>query len=64
LILGVAGRLIVMLPMMIATTVLTESELSFLSIGVLPSKANRSTIIDDGQSLLDTRPLVAIVPGS
>jgi peptide/nickel transport system permease protein len=54
---------IVMLPLMIATTILTESALSFLGIGVQPPNASWGTIIDDGQSLLYTRPWVAIVPG-
>jgi peptide/nickel transport system permease protein len=60
---NVITTVIVMLPLMIATTVLTESALSFLSIGVQPPKASWGTIINDGQSLLYTRPLVAIVPG-
>jgi peptide/nickel transport system permease protein len=42
---------------------LTEAALSFLSIGVQAPKASWGTIINDGQSLLYTRPLVAIVPG-
>lgn len=60
---NVVSTVIVMLPLMIATTVLTESALSFLSIGVQPPKASWGTIIDDGQALLYTRPMVAIVPG-
>ena len=60
---NVVTTVIVMLPLMIATTVLTESALSFLSIGVQPPKASWGTIIDDGQALLYTRPMVAIVPG-
>jgi peptide/nickel transport system permease protein len=60
---NVVSTVIVMLPLMIATTVLTESALSFLSIGVQPPKASWGTIIDDGQNLLYTRPLVAIAPG-
>jgi peptide/nickel transport system permease protein len=54
---------IVLLPLMIATTILTESALSFLSIGVQPPNASWGTIIDDGQDLLYTRPVVAIAPG-
>jgi peptide/nickel transport system permease protein len=54
---------IVLLPLMIATTILTESALSFLSIGVQPPNASWGTIIDDGQDLLYTRPWVAIAPG-
>ncbi len=60
---NVVTTVIVMLPLMIATTVLTEAALSFLSIGVQPPKASWGTIIDDGQALLYSRPLVAIVPG-
>ena len=60
---NVVSTVIVMLPLMIATTVLTESALSFLSIGVQPPKASWGTIIDDGQDLLYTRPWVAIAPG-
>jgi peptide/nickel transport system permease protein len=60
---NVISTVIVMLPLMIATTVLTESALSFLSIGVQAPKASWGTIIEDGQNLLYTRPLVAIAPG-
>ena len=60
---NVVTTVIVMLPLMIATTVLTESALSFLSIGVQPPKASWGTIIDDGQALLYSRPWVAIAPG-
>jgi peptide/nickel transport system permease protein len=60
---NVLTTVIVMLPLMIATTILTESALSFLSIGVQPPKASWGTIIDDGQALLYSRPWVAIAPG-
>jgi len=60
---NVISTVIVMLPLMIATTVLTEAALSFLGIGVQPPKASWGTIIDDGQALLYTRPWVAIMPG-
>jgi peptide/nickel transport system permease protein len=60
---NVVSTVIVLLPLMIATTVLTESALSFLTIGVQPPQASWGTIIDDGQGLLYTRPLVAIAPG-
>jgi peptide/nickel transport system permease protein len=53
----------VLLPLMIATTILTESALSYLSIGVQAPKASWGTIIEDGQGLLYTRPWVAIAPG-
>jgi peptide/nickel transport system permease protein len=60
---NIITTVIVLLPLMIATTVLTESALSFLGIGVQPPQASWGTIIDDGQALLYTRPAVAIVPG-
>jgi peptide/nickel transport system permease protein len=42
---------------------LTESALSFLSIGVQPPDASWGTIIKDGLGLLYTRPIVALTPG-
>jgi peptide/nickel transport system permease protein len=60
---NVITTIIVMLPLMIATTILTESALSFLSIGVQPPNASWGTIIEDGQGLLYTRPWVALAPG-
>jgi peptide/nickel transport system permease protein len=54
---------IVMFPLMIATNILTESALSFLSIGVQPPQASWGTIISDGQQLLYTRPWVSLAPG-
>jgi peptide/nickel transport system permease protein len=60
---NVISTVIVLLPLMIATTILTESALSFLSIGVQPPKASWGTVIQDGLDLLYTRPMVAIAPG-
>ncbi|HUZ52046.1 MAG TPA: ABC transporter permease [Streptosporangiaceae bacterium] len=60
---NVVSVVIVLLPLMIATTILTESALSFLSIGVQSPNASWGTIINDGQDLLYTRPWVAIAPG-
>jgi peptide/nickel transport system permease protein len=60
---NVMPTVIVMLPLMIATTLLTEAALSFLSIGVQPPKASWGTVIDDGRALLYSRPMVAIAPG-
>jgi peptide/nickel transport system permease protein len=60
---NVVSQGIVLLPLMIATTILTEAGLSFLSVGVQPPNASWGTIINDGQDLLYTRPWVAIAPG-
>jgi peptide/nickel transport system permease protein len=48
---------------MVALNILTESALSFLSIGVQPPNASWGTIIQDGEGLLYTRPMVAFAPG-
>jgi peptide/nickel transport system permease protein len=60
---NVATTLIVFVPLMMALNMLTESALSFLSIGVQPPDASWGTIIQDGQTLLYTRPWVALAPG-
>lgn len=60
---NVMTTLIVFAPLMMALNMLTESALSFLSIGVQPPNASWGTIIEDGQNLIYTRPLVAIAPG-
>jgi len=60
---NVVSVVIVLLPLMIATTIFTEAALSFLGIGVQPPNTSWGTIINDGQGLLYTRPWVAIAPG-
>ncbi|WP_112794775.1 ABC transporter permease [Rhizobium sp. SYY.PMSO] len=60
---NVTTTLIVFTPLMMALNMLTESALSFLSIGVQPPAASWGTIIQDGQALLYTRPIVALAPG-
>jgi peptide/nickel transport system permease protein len=60
---NVSTTLIVFVPLMLAINMLTESALSFLSIGVQPPDASWGTIIQDGQGLLYTRPWVALAPG-
>ncbi len=60
---NVSTTLIVFVPLMMALNMLTESALSFLSIGVQAPDASWGTIIQDGQGLLYSRPLVALAPG-
>lgn len=60
---NVSTTLIVFVPLMLAINIVTESALSFLSIGVQPPNASWGTIILDGQGLLYTRPAVSIAPG-
>jgi peptide/nickel transport system permease protein len=60
---NVAPVIIVFLPLIIATNILTESALSYLGIGVQAPDASWGSIIEDGQGLLYTRPWVSIAPG-
>jgi peptide/nickel transport system permease protein len=60
---NVSTTLLVFVPIMMALNMITESALSFLSIGVQPPDASWGTIIQDGQNLLYTRPMVALAPG-
>ncbi|MBL1119760.1 ABC transporter permease [Streptomyces sp. 110] len=60
---NVLPTLIVFLPMMTALNMLTESALSFLSVGVQSPDASWGTIINDGLGLLYTRPVVTVAPG-
>lgn len=60
---NVGGTLLVFVPLLMAISMLTESALSFLSIGVQAPHASWGTIIQDGLALLYTRPMVAAAPG-
>jgi peptide/nickel transport system permease protein len=60
---NVVSTVIVLLPLMIATNILTESALSFLGIGVQVPNVSWGTIIADGEDLLYTRPWVSLAPG-
>ncbi len=48
--------LIVFVPLMMGLNIIIESSLSFLSIGVQAPDASWGTIIQDGQTLLYSRP--------
>jgi peptide/nickel transport system permease protein len=60
---NVVPSVIVMFPLMVATCILTESALSFLSIGVQPPQASWGSLVNTGQAQLYTRPWVSIAPG-
>lgn len=60
---NVSTTLIVFVPLMMALNIITESALSFLSIGVQPPDASWGTIIQEGQALLYNRPAVSLAPG-
>ncbi len=50
-------------PVVAAMTLLTEAALSVLGIGIQPPAASWGTLIADGQTLIYSRPWVAIAPG-
>jgi peptide/nickel transport system permease protein len=60
---NVIPSVLVFIPLMVSLAMLTESALSFLSIGVQAPDASWGTIIKDGLGLLYTRPIVALAPG-
>jgi len=60
---NVMPTVLVFIPLMTALSMLTESALSFLSIGVQPPNSSWGTIINDGLGLLYTRPMVTLAPG-
>ena len=60
---NVSGTLIVLAPLLMALAMLAESALSFLSIGVQAPAASWGTIIQDGEGLIYSRPMVAFAPG-
>ncbi len=60
---NVSATLIVLAPLLMALAMLAESALSFLSIGVQAPAASWGTIIQDGEGLIYTRPMVAFAPG-
>lgn len=59
----VFGLLATFAPLVMALSLLTESALSFLSIGVQAPAASWGTLIGDGQTLIYARPMVAVAPG-
>ena len=60
---NILPSLIVFVPLMMVLNMSTEAALSFLSVGVQAPDASWGTIIEDGGSLLYTRPWVSIAPG-
>jgi len=60
---NVSTTLIVFAPMLMALNIVIESSLSFLSVGVQPPNASWGTILQDGQTMLYSRPMVSLAPG-
>lgn len=60
---NVVSPLIVIWTLAIATTILSESGLSFLGLGVQPPTPSWGTMISDGQQKISSVPWLAIFPG-
>ncbi|MGN6588025.1 MAG: ABC transporter permease [Solirubrobacterales bacterium] len=60
---NLASTIIVFFTLNIANTMLFEAALSFLGAGVQPPNSSWGTMISIGVELLQTQPLLAIVPG-
>ncbi|QBL92485.1 Oligopeptide transport system permease protein OppC [Komagataeibacter saccharivorans] len=60
---NLTSTLVMMGPLLMALALLAESALSFLSLGVQAPAASWGTIIQDGEGLIYTRPMVCVAPG-
>ncbi len=58
------STIIVFIPMMLATSILLEAYLSFLSAGVQPPNSSWGTLISDGINYIDTTPTFSLIPGA
>ena len=61
---NLASTIIVFFTLTIANNMLFEAGLSFLGAGVQPPNSSWGTLITDGVELLNTQPLLAIIPGT
>jgi peptide/nickel transport system permease protein len=60
---NIASSVLVFFTLIIANNIVLEAALSFLGAGVQPPKASWGTLISDGQTLIVTRPWLALAPG-
>ncbi len=61
---NLASTIIVFFTLTIANNMLFEAALSFLGVGVQPPDSSWGAMISDGVELLNTQPLLAILPGA
>ncbi len=61
---NMASTIIVFFALNIANNMLFEAALSFLGAGVQPPNSSWGTMITVGEELLNTQPLLAIIPGT
>jgi peptide/nickel transport system permease protein len=60
---NIASSVLVFFTLIIANNIVLEAALSFLGAGVQPPAASWGTLISDGQTLIVTRPWLALAPG-
>jgi peptide/nickel transport system permease protein len=60
---NIASSVLVFFTLIIANNIVLEAALSFLGAGVQPPTASWGTLISDGQTLIVTRPWLALAPG-
>lgn len=60
---GALGPIIVQATLLVAVTIITESGLSYLGLGVQPPTATWGTLLQDAQAHMQDLPLFAIAPG-
>jgi peptide/nickel transport system permease protein len=60
---NITSSLLVFFTLIIANNIVLEAALSFLGAGVQPPTPSWGTLISDGQTLIVTRPWLALAPG-
>jgi peptide/nickel transport system permease protein len=60
---NIISSVLVFFTLIIANNIVLEAALSFLGAGVQPPTASWGTLISDGQTLIVTRPWLALAPG-
>lgn len=60
---NLSSTIVVLVPLMIANSILLEAGLSFLGAGVQPPSPSWGTMISDGVRLITTSPFLVLVPG-
>jgi peptide/nickel transport system permease protein len=60
---NIASSVLVFFTLIIANNIVLEAALSFLGAGVQPPTPSWGTLISDGQTLIVTRPWLALAPG-
>jgi peptide/nickel transport system permease protein len=60
---NLSSTIVVLIPLMIANSILLEAGLSYLGAGVQPPSPSWGTMISDGVRLITTSPFLVLVPG-